>query len=77
MTEISNSRVDNQHCIAEAWNDAHPTGTPVRYWPGLREGEGIESMTRSHATVLGGHTPVVWVEGRGDCIALTHVEANA
>ena len=62
---------------AEAWNVAHDVGVPVTYWPGLREGDGIASTTRSLATVLGGHTAVVWVQGRADCIALTHVEPAA
>jgi hypothetical protein len=59
----------------EAWNARHPVGTRVRYWTGLREGEGVESATRSRASVLGGHTAVVWVEGEAACNALTHVEA--
>jgi hypothetical protein len=57
-----------------AWNKAHPVGTPVVYWPGFREVDGVWSNTRTPASVLGGHTAVVWVEGRGDCIALTHVQ---
>lgn len=57
----------------EAWNAANPVGVPVRFWTGLRTGEGAESVTRSKASVLGGHTAVVWVEGEGSCIALTHV----
>lgn len=64
----------HDYAAAEAWNRAHDVGIPVRYWPGLHEGDGIESTTRSLATVLGGHTAVVWVEGRPDCIALSHVE---
>lgn len=63
--------------VVDSWNDANPVGTPVRYWAGLREGDGVESATRSKASLLGGHTPVVWVEGRPDCIALTHVERVA
>lgn len=58
----------------EAWNNANPVGTPVKYWTGLLEGAGVESVTRSKASLLGGHTPVVWVEGEAACIALTHVE---
>ena len=50
-----------------------PGGTRVRYWPGAREGEGIESRTRSEVWTLGGHTPVVMVEGYAGGIALTHV----
>lgn len=59
----------------EAFNKANPIGTKVYFWPGVREGEGRPSWTRSQAHLLGGHTPVVWVEGYASCIALTHVEA--
>ncbi|GAA0495209.1 hypothetical protein Ade02nite_19050 [Paractinoplanes deccanensis] len=58
----------------ERFNRDDPVGTPVRFWPGVRSGEGIESATRSSAQILSGHTPVVWVEGHAGCIALTHVE---
>lgn len=59
---------------ATLWNKAHPVGTAVRYWTGVRVGEGCVGTTRSHADVLGGHTAVVWVTGHSACIALTHVE---
>lgn len=60
--------------VVAAFNAANPVGTPVRYWTGAREGEGRTSVTRTEAQVLSGHTPVVWVEGHGACIALTHVQ---
>lgn len=58
------------------WNKAHLVGTPVRVWTGAREGDGTPTRTRSAASVLGGHTAVVWVEGHGACIALTHVDPD-
>lgn len=58
---------------AELFNSRCPEGTPVRYWTGAREGSGQTGRTRSAASVLGGHTAVVWVTGHGACIALTHV----
>lgn len=57
----------------EQFNEVCPVGTPVLYWPGVREGEGRESVTRSAAWLLGGHTPVVMVEGYAGGIALSHV----
>jgi hypothetical protein len=57
-----------------AWNLAFPVGTPVRYWSGVREGEGVASRTRTLAEVLGGHTAVVWLEAGGGAVALSHVE---
>lgn len=49
-------------------------GTPVRYWTGCREGDGNASRTRTEVQMLGGHTPVVWVEYEPSAIAVTHVE---
>ena len=60
--------------IARGFNDMFVVGTPVRYWTGAREGTGVLSHTRTPADVLGGHTPMVWVDGHAACIALTHVE---
>lgn len=59
------------------WNERHPVGTPVEYWRGIVEGDGLKSKTSSAAEVLGGHTAVVWVEAQGPCIALTHVKPIA
>lgn len=50
-----------------------PVGTPITYWPGFREGDGVTSFTRSNVWALGG-TPVVLVRGRAGGIALTHIE---
>jgi hypothetical protein len=61
--------------IADAFNEAHPLGTPVRYWTGIRQGDGQTAVTRTPAQVLGDHTAVVWVTGESSCIALTHVDA--
>jgi hypothetical protein len=58
----------------DAFNAIHPVGTPVRYWKGVREGEGRISRTRTPAQMLGGHTAIVWLEGVSGGIALTHVE---
>jgi hypothetical protein len=53
-----------------------PVGTPVRYWTGARKGDGKASRTRSTVQPLGGEggTSVVWVEGEGSCIAMTHIQ---
>jgi hypothetical protein len=64
---------------AEQWNERYPIGTPVFAYPGARPavdpgGEQLVTRTRSKAEVLGGHTDVVWVDGHGACIALTHVD---
>lgn len=68
-----NERSLVEQSAVDAWNAANPVGTPVRYWTGMRKGPGEASVTRTEASVLGGHTAVVWVEAEGACIALTHV----
>ncbi len=59
------------------FNERHPIGTPVRYWPGAHGGmsEVPTGETRTKARILG-NTAVVWVTGHSACIALTHVEAT-
>lgn len=59
---------------ARLFNDAHPVGTPVRYWRGIRQGEGTLSKTRTPAWALYSGDVVVSVEGSAGGIALTHVE---
>jgi hypothetical protein len=62
---------------AEQWNERHRVGVRVRYWKGAHEGDPSgEAPTRTPAQMLGGHTPVVWVEGEPACIALTHIEPS-
>lgn len=62
---------------ADVFNAAHPEGTRMRYWKGLRQGAptGIAAV-RAPASVMGG-AAVVWLEGVSGCIALTHVERAA
>jgi len=67
------SRVLPERLVAD-FNARTPVGTSVRYWTGMREGEGKVSTTRTPAHVLGGHTAVVWLEGVSGCVALSHVE---
>ncbi len=64
---------ENPADIALRWNAAHPVGTPVRYWTGLREGPGVESRTRAAAVKMSDHASV-WVEGLAGSINLSHVE---
>lgn len=62
--------------IVDEWNACYPVGTKVRYWTGTREGEGALSATRTEARVLGGHTPIIWIEHVAGCLALSHVKAE-
>lgn len=65
--------------LADQWNTRYPIGTPVTAYPSLRPeddptDERLVTHTRSTASVLGGRTAVVWVDGHGACIALSHVD---
>jgi hypothetical protein len=60
---------------ADRFNRDHPAGTPVTYWPGAREGDGRQGVTRSAARVICG-SACVWIEGVPAGMALTHVEVR-
>lgn len=70
---VSARRIGKNAASVEQFNRHVPEGSPVLFWPGERAGEGRSSRTRSEAWLLGGHTPVVMVEGYAGGIALTHV----
>ena len=81
LTTIGMRSATAEKRAVERFNREHPIGTEVRYWPGLRwrddgetEVEAKTGKTRSEASVLGGHTAVVWIEGHAECLALSHVE---
>ena len=64
---------------AEQFNARYQVGTPVLAYPGVRPEDGANdetliTRTRSNAQVTSGGTDVVWVEGHGAYIALTHVD---
>jgi hypothetical protein len=58
----------------ENFNLKYPVGYPVRYWTGVREGEGKVGTVRCSAESLGQHTAVVWLNECSSCIALSHIE---
>lgn len=64
---------------ADTFNSRHPVGALVFAYPGARRDHvpsatRLVTRTRTKASVLGGHTEVVWVDGHSACIALTHVD---
>lgn len=69
-----NAQSRRESAAAAAFNAAHRVGTRVAVYPGTRDGRRIETVTRSEAQVLSGHTAVVWVAGVAGCIALGHVD---
>jgi hypothetical protein len=64
----------NPEQVVAEWNASYPVGTPVVYQPiqGGCAHDNAQTATRSEAWVLGGHTPVVMVEGRAGGVALDH-----
>ena len=57
----------------DTFNNRVPVGYEVRYWKGLREGDGKVGKVSYPAQIMGGHTAVVYISGVG-AVALTHVE---
>lgn len=60
----------------QRFNAEHAIGTKVRYWSGVRVGQGKTGVTTSEAFLLGGHTPVVMIDTSRSCVALTHVSVR-
>lgn len=58
---------------APYWNSLHETGTPVRFWPGAKAGEGRVSTTRTRAFTTKSGTPVVFMTDFSSYVALSHV----
>ncbi|MFI6160366.1 hypothetical protein ACIA59_10500 [Micromonospora haikouensis] len=60
--------------VVDDFNAEHGSRAWVRYWTGTRDDAAKFGLTDGKAWLLGGHTPVVRVEGAASCIALTHVD---
>lgn len=69
--------IKSQARIVYEFNALYPVGTPVDYFSCLadmRQGQfAMRTKTRQPAQVLSGHTAVVWIEGKGGAVALSHV----
>ncbi len=66
-------RTANNYLTVENWNLKHPVGTKVILTKDDKST--VETATRSQAELLGGHTPVIWLEGMSGCWALSRVKA--
>jgi hypothetical protein len=55
----------------DTWNHQVKVGDLVNYLDD--HGELHITRTRSQAIVLGGHTAVVWIDGKPGCVALDRV----
>ncbi len=73
---MTKTRKTPKPLTAEQWNEKHPVGTPVRYWP-VRPTASVppvETKTRSAAWNVGNNRPIVMVEGVAGGVHLTHVD---
>jgi len=64
-------RQQNNELKVENWNLKHPVGSKVIVTKD--GGEVVESTTTSPAEMLGGHTPVIWLEGFSGAYLLDRV----
>lgn len=55
----------------EMFNNKVKIGTLVNYLDDA--GESHSTRTRSEASILGGHTAVIWIEGKAGCVRLDRV----
>jgi hypothetical protein len=68
--ELQNTLEERSKTV-EQFNDSCPVGTEVIYtWPDGRE---IQTVVRFAASLLAGHTPVVWVHGVSGSVDLDNV----
>jgi hypothetical protein len=60
----------------DIFNRNNPVGTRVRYrlYDGSRDGSYRETMTRTEAYLLGGHTACVFLVGVTGCVPLSRVD---
>jgi len=58
------------------WNTAHPEGTVTPVTVRMDSGATINTTTRSQAWLLGGHTPVILLDGITGSYALERVTAG-
>ncbi len=62
-----------QKQLVAQWEDV-PIGTAVIVTKD--DGTEVATTTRSHGQMLGGHTPVIWVDGIAGCYLLERVRLN-
>ncbi|NAQ13485.1 hypothetical protein PscP89CL_04250 [Pseudomonas syringae] len=63
-------RVDN-------WNAKHPVGTLVSFENIIGRGETHRGASSGEAYVVGGHTAVIFLEGKSGFVDLEHCKAVA
>ena len=59
------------------WNAKHPVGTVVSFEEIVGRGETHRGATKDEASVFGGHTAVIFLEGKSGFVDLGHCKAVA
>lgn len=57
------------------WNAKNPVGTLVSFESIKGQGETHRGKSTTEAQVMGGHSAVIWLEGKSGCVALDHCTA--
>lgn len=61
----------------DKWNAANEVGATVSFEEIVGDGETFRGKSASEAQVLGGHSAVIWLEGKRGCVDLDHCTAVA
>jgi hypothetical protein len=69
---MTKSRTPQQ--AVDAWNAAHHPAVPVEVTYVKDDFTVVNTVTRSRAEVLSGHTAVIWLVGVRGCVALERVK---
>lgn len=76
MSKAMKNHAARQQRAVEDWNQKHPNaGVPVTVR--LDSGAELETKTTSQASLLGGHSAVIWLEGVKGCYALERVSERS
>lgn len=74
MGKREEKQIEAGIAAAKDWNEKHPAGTRVKYFPIAGEPEFDMTQTRSEAWILGHGEPVVKINGCTGGVALSHLE---
>lgn len=67
-------QIKHHEKLVREWNEKYPVGTPVIVTKDDKTE--VRTVTTHEATMLGGHTAVVWLNGISGCYALERVRAD-
>jgi len=57
----------------DAWNARHPEGTQIAFENIRGQGATHKGKTTSEAQVMGGHSAVIWFDGKAGAVSLDHI----